>query len=205
MTPDVWISFVGASFVLCMIPGPTIMMVVAQALHHGKKSVVPLVIGTEAGNVIAMTLSFIGLEAVLATSATLFYMMKWMGAFYLIYLGVKYWRSPVPVDSGLSEPMLKGHIFRDVFIVTALNPKSVVFFVVLFPLFVNDTTPLGPQLLIMGSSFMGVSVITVLFYGLFSGHLHAKLHSRRCRELFNKIGGCLLVSAGIITGVTPKS
>ena len=171
----------------------------------GKKSVIPMVAGTETGNMIAMSLSFVSLGAVLAASAALFHMMKWLGAIYLVYLGVKYWRAPVSVDSEQDGPMLKGCVFRNAFIVTALNPQSIVFFVMLFPLFVDSAKPVEPQLVMMGLSFMGVSIITVVFYGLFSGHLHAKLTSRRCRERFNRVGGGLLVCAGVITGLMQKS
>ena len=199
MSTEVWVSFVGASFVICLIPGPTILLVMAQALNHGRQSVFPLVLGTGAGNVIAMVLSFVGLGAILATSAALYEVIKWLGAGYLFYLGINYWRSPIELVSGSEHSMMTRVVLRDAFIVTAFNPKSIIFFVMLSPLFIDDTQPLFLQMLIMMISFMVVSVMTVVMYGYCCGYIHNKLQSVSVRKLFNWTGGGLLIAAGALT------
>jgi len=87
MSLEVYIGFVLASSLILIIPGPTIILVVSQAIAHGKKSVTPLVAGVVAGDFTAMTMSLLGLGALLAASAELFALLKWIGALYLIYLG----------------------------------------------------------------------------------------------------------------------
>jgi len=92
MTIEIWLTFVAVVLVFALIPGPTVILVVGQAIAHGKKSVIPLVAGVLCGDFVAMSLSLLGLGAILATSATLFFILKWFGVGYLIYLGIKTWR-----------------------------------------------------------------------------------------------------------------
>lgn len=89
MALEIWITFISVVFIFAIIPGPTVILVLGQAISHGKKSVIPLVSGVLIGDFVAMTLSLLGLGAVLATSATLFLILKWFGIGYLVYLGIK--------------------------------------------------------------------------------------------------------------------
>lgn len=134
MTLEIWITFVSVVFIFAIIPGPTVILVLGQSISHGKKSVIPLVSGVLIGDLVAMTLSFIGLGAVLATSATLFLILKWFGVGYLVYLGIKVWREVPQRDlPSLSAPgMSSANLFKSSFLVTALNPKDIVFFVAFF-------------------------------------------------------------------------
>ena len=100
MSLEIYIAFVIAAEIILVIPGPTIILVVSQAIAHGRKSVIPLVTGVLAGDFTAMTLSLLGLGAVLSASAALFVLLKWIGALYLIYLGVKLWRTDPVGRSG---------------------------------------------------------------------------------------------------------
>src|SRR5579859_2119783 len=95
MALDHWLAFVAASAVLLAIPGPTVLLVVSYALGHGRRAAGSTVAGVLLGDFTSMTASLLGMGAVLAASATLFSVLKWIGAVYLIYLGVKLWRSPV--------------------------------------------------------------------------------------------------------------
>ena len=201
---ETWLSYVGTAFVVCMIPGPTILMVMAQALNHGPKSLLPLIMGTGTGSLLTMSLSFIGLGALMSASAVMFGALKWLGAVYLVYLGINYWRAPVEslrLHSGLMDAR---QVFRDSFIVTALNPKSIVFFVMLLPLFIDDSHPILMQMMIMSVSFIAVSSLTVMIYGLFSGYIHDKLQSPSTRKWFNRTGGGLLMGAGALTAMMQR-
>ena len=95
MTFETWLAFAVASFVIVTIPGPTFLMIVSYALGHGKRAAYAIVAGVALGDFTAMTASMLGLGALLATSAEIFTVVKWIGAAYLIYLGVKLWRAPV--------------------------------------------------------------------------------------------------------------
>ena len=94
MSIETWLAFVAASAVLLAIPGPTILLVISYALGHGRKVASATVAGVALGDFTAMTASMLGLGALLATSAALFTVLKWVGAAYLIYLGIKLWRAP---------------------------------------------------------------------------------------------------------------
>ncbi len=93
MSLEMWIAFVIAAMIVLVIPGPTILLVISQSISHGRRAVVPLVTGVTLGDFTAMTLSLLGLGAILAASATLFSVLKFIGAVYLICLGIKLWRS----------------------------------------------------------------------------------------------------------------
>jgi len=204
MSIEVWISFVLASMVLCFSPGPTVFLVMGQSLNHGKTSAVPLVAGVLSGDVIAMTVSFAGLGALLATSATLFSIFKWIAAAYLFYLGIKAWRSKVsaaPLEVGSIE---KGKMFKEALVVTALNPKGIIFFIAFFPLFMDASKPALTQMLIMAISFLFVSAFSASFYSIFSGYLRSKVKSEKFQSVFNKISGTMLMGAGSITATLQK-
>src|SRR5690242_17486815 len=99
MAFDHWLAFVAASAVLLAIPGPTVLLVISYALGHGRRAAWGTVAGVTLGDFTSMTASLVGLGAVLATSATLFTALKWAGAIYLIYLGVRLWGAPVTDDA----------------------------------------------------------------------------------------------------------
>jgi len=96
---ETWVTFALAAEILLLIPGPTILLVVAYALAHGRTATVPLVVGVGLGDLTAMVFSFIGLGVLLQTLATLFVFLKWAGAAYLVYLGIQLWRTqPKPLE-----------------------------------------------------------------------------------------------------------
>ena len=93
MTIEAWLAFTAASAVLLVIPGPTILLVVSYALGQGWRAALPMAIGVALGDFTAMTLSMLGVGVLLATSATVFTVLKWAGAAYLVWLGIKLWNA----------------------------------------------------------------------------------------------------------------
>ncbi|MBL8653874.1 MAG: LysE family transporter, partial [Alphaproteobacteria bacterium] len=145
MAIEIWLAFVAASAVLLLIPGPTILLVVSYALGQGWRAALPMAIGVALGDFTAMTLSMIGVGALLAASATAFAILKWVGAAYLVYLGIKLWRSggtlaAAPAQDRASAAKMLGHAW----LVTALNPKGITFFVAFLPQFLD---PMGDVML----------------------------------------------------------
>ena len=109
MTFETWIAFVAASAVLLVIPGPTILLVVSYALGRGWKVAAPVAVGVALGDLTAMTLSMLGVGALLAGSAALFTAVKWIGAGYLVWLGVKLWRAGAALEAeARTEPVAAG-------------------------------------------------------------------------------------------------
>jgi homoserine/homoserine lactone efflux protein len=206
MSLESYFAFVFASLVVVMIPGPTVMLVVSQALTSGKRSVIPLVAGVGLGDLMAMTLSFVGLGAVLATSALLFSVLKWAGALYLIYLGVKIFRTPASaMGSDINAPQSSGRAqFSSAFLTTILNPKSIVFFVAFVPQFVASNAPLIPQFVVLGSTFVVMGMLNAAAYATFAGKLRGLLQTPKAMKRFNRAGGSVLVGAGVLTATVKQ-
>ncbi|NNK56174.1 MAG: LysE family translocator [Desulfofustis sp.] len=200
MSLELYIGFVLASCLILIIPGPTIILVVSQAITHGKKAVVPLSAGVVTGDFTAMTLSLLGLGSLLSVSAELFNALKWVGALYLIYLGIRLWISkPVQVEiQSAAEQGTSRSLFRSSFIVTALNPKSITFFIAFFPQFVSTTGSIG-QLFLLGLTFLTLAGVNALVYGLFAGQFNQLLQNQSARRWLNRGGGSALIGAGIVT------
>jgi threonine/homoserine/homoserine lactone efflux protein len=139
---ETWLAFTAAAAVLLVIPGPTILLVVSYALGQGWRAALPMAVGVALGDFTAMTLSLLGLGALLAASATVFTILKWVGAAYIVWLGIKLWRAGGALDvtphtDAASSLKMLGHAW----IVTALNPKGLVFFVAFLPQFMTRSSP----------------------------------------------------------------
>jgi threonine/homoserine/homoserine lactone efflux protein len=198
---ELWLAFALAAEIILVIPGPTILLVIGQAATHGRSSVVPLVIGVLCGDALAMTLSLAGLGALMAASALLFSVLKWIGALYLIYLGIQQWRrqGTVPVAGGAMAAAPAGILWRRAFVVTALNPKSIAFFVAFLPQFVVSGPPLLPQLVVLGATFLVLATINAALYALFAGELSDTLQRGRVQRWFHRCGAGALIGAGLLT------
>ena len=139
MTIEIWLAFAVASFLLLIIPGPTILTVVSYSIAHGSRANIPLVAAVALGDSTALFVSIAGLGAVLATSAWMFTMVKWAGGLYLIFLGLKLLRSNTsPLEIGETDiPDSRLTLFWNTWLVTASNPKGIVFFVAFLPQFIS--------------------------------------------------------------------
>lgn len=201
MTIEIWLAFVAAVAVFFVIPGPTMILVVSEAINHGKKSVIPLVSGVLLGDFVAMSLSLLGLGAILATSASLFLVLKWLGVCYLIYLGVKTWRqAPTLFSNNDSDHDASSKkMLSSAFIVTALNPKDIIFFVAFLPQFVNPTSPVLPQLLILMATFLIIDMLNIFLYTVFARTMRSKISNVKTQVRINQVGGSALIGAGMIT------
>lgn len=207
MSLEVWIPFALASALILIIPGPTIILVISQAVAHGRRAVVPLTAGVLLGDFTAMTLSLLGLGAVLSASAALFNTFKWIGAIYLIYLGVKLWRVD-PTNSSIrtnTAHLSARSLLKSAFIVTALNPKSIAFFVAFLPQFIDPRKPAFFQLALLGATFLLLATINAALYAFFAGQLSEHLKKGHVRNFFNRCGGSALIGAGIFTAAMKRS
>src|SRR5437773_4445496 len=157
MPIDHWLAFAAASAILVAIPGPTVLLVISYALAHGRKTATATVLGVGLGDFTSMTASMLGLGAFLLTSAGLFTILKWIGAAYLIYLGIKLWRAPVraaDARSADSESETRPwRVFLHAVVVTALNPKGIILFIAFLPHFLATSQPVLPPMLMVEASF----------------------------------------------------
>lgn len=202
MDLQTWLAFVAASAVLLAIPGPTILLVISYALGHGRRVAGASVAGVALGDFTAMTASMLGLGALLATSALLFTALKWIGAAYLIYLGVKLFRAPV-TEAGEAAPATNTaekprRIFLHMWLVTTLNPKSILFFVAFLPQFLNTAEPLLPQMVIFEATFLVLATLNATAYALLASLARSQVRRASVQRAVNRIGGSLMVGAGLL-------
>ena len=206
MTLATWFAFAAASTVLLLIPGPTVLLVVSYALTQGRKVAVAMAAGVALGDFTAMTVSLAGLGALLAASAALFMLLKWIGAAYLIFLGVRLWRAqpvmpevaPKPGDHGVRS------IFGHAFVVTALNPKSIAFFVAFVPQFIVHDAALLPQLVVMEATFVGLATLNSLAYALAADRLRRSIRGPGVLKWMNRAGASCLVGMGVATAALAR-
>ncbi len=207
MALEVYLAFVLAAGVVLVLPGPTIVLVISQSMAHGRKAVFPLVCGVALGDGTAMTLSLAGLGAAMAASATLFTVLKWIGALYLVFLGLGLWFPRPSVSlTGVEKPRnRRNSFFRSAFFVTALNPKSIAFFVAFMPQFVVYGYPALPQFLVLGSTFLLLATLNATLYGLFANRLRDLLQRAGVRRWLDRCSGTALIGAGIFTAALDRS
>jgi threonine/homoserine/homoserine lactone efflux protein len=190
-----WLAFVAAAMAMLLIPGPTILLVIGQSLGGGARNALPLVAGVALGDLTAMTLSLAGLGAILAASASAFTMLKWVGAAYLIWLGVAMWRAPV--DAAAAPPLQGRRAMRQAYVVTALNPKGIVFFVAFVPQFVDPARPFLTQAVILVATFVTLAAANAALYAVLAARLSGAVRRPRLRRALNRTGGAVLVGAGL--------
>jgi threonine/homoserine/homoserine lactone efflux protein len=195
MTAEIWLTFLLATAVLLAIPGPTTLLVIGQSIGAGRRNALPLVAGVALGDLTAMTLSLAGLGAILAASATGFTLLKWAGAVYLIYLGVKLWRAPVADEA--APPVKAKAAFRQAYVVTALNPKSIAFFVAFVPQFISSSSPFIGQAVILVTSFVTLAAVNAMLFALLAGQMSSLVQRPAMRRGLNRAGGSVLVGAGL--------
>ena len=201
MSFEQWLAFAAASAVVVAIPGPTILLVVSYALGHGRKMAGATVAGVTLGDFTAMTASMLGLGALLAASATLFTLLKWVGAAYLIYLGIKLWRAPTRTGSaeiGDASPEKPFRIFLHTYAVTALNPKTIVFFVAFLPQFLDATQPVVFQMVVFEVTFLVIGTINATLYALMASAVRSKIGKPAVQQVINRAGGTMMIGAGLL-------
>ncbi|RVL67071.1 LysE family translocator [Sinorhizobium meliloti] len=203
MSFEHWFAFAAASAVLLAIPGPTILLVISYTLGHGRKIAGATVAGVALGDFTAMTASMLGLGALLATSAAVFTVLKWIGAAYLVWLGIKLWRAPVGNDSGSTVETSPAErplrIFLHTYAVTALNPKSILFFVAFLPQFLDLSRPLFAQMAIFETTFLILATINAALYAWLAAAAGSTIRKPNIRRIVNRLGGSLLIGAGFLT------
>jgi threonine/homoserine/homoserine lactone efflux protein len=204
---ELWIAFSLASAALLAVPGPTVLLVVSYALGRGRASALATVPGVALGDFTAMTVSLLGAGAILAASTTLFTALKLAGALYLVWLGFQLWRAGASVGEIAHRAPLaaRPRMFWHAYVVTALNPKSVVFFVAFVPQFVDPTGPLLVQFVILEATFVILAALNAAIWALLAGQMRARLQEPWALRLVHRVGGSFLIGAGLLTALTRRT
>ncbi|MBX3578772.1 MAG: LysE family translocator [Rhizobiaceae bacterium] len=200
MPVENWAAFAAASAVLLVIPGPTILLVISYALGQGWRAALPVAIGVALGDFTAMTLSMVGIGALLLASATVFTVLKWLGAAYLVWLGIQLFRAGDRLDAEpRTDVSSAGRMVAHAWLVTALNPKSITFFVAFLPQFIDHHGDVLTQMAIFQATFLTLAFANAIGYGFAASRARGMVANRRTVRLFNRTGGTLLIGAGVAT------
>lgn len=201
MSLHTWLAFAGASLILLLIPGPTILLVIGDSLANRGRSSWSTVAGVAAGDATAMGASLAGAGALLAASATAFTVLKIVGGIYLIYLGIRAIAGARRAGQ-LALPVRHKSArrrFLSAWTVTALNPKSIVFFVAFVPQFMSPDASFLAQGAVLLPTFVGLATLNASIYARLARLFADRLTSASAQRRFGYTGGAVLVGAGALT------
>ena len=202
MDISLWFAFVAASAALLLIPGPTILLILSYALTQGRKVALATAAGVAVGDLIAMSASLVGLGALIATSATAFTLLKWAGALYLFYIGIKMFRSAPKDGAGLVKTEVDAtphQVFRHAAIVTALNPKSIGFFIAFVPQFITVQATYLPQASILIGTFVTLAALNAFAFALLADLMRKQIARPKVMRRLTQVGGLTLIGMGAAT------
>jgi homoserine/homoserine lactone efflux protein len=202
MTLTHWLLFCGVSLLMCFTPGPAVLLAVSNSMDVGARRTAFSSVGSSAGIFVVSGLAMIGMGAILAMSANAFLVMKVVGAMYLIWLGVKRWRSQdalISNDAGAAPVQRRERKNWQLVVqglgVSLTNPKSILFFSALFPQFIVQDVSLFTQYLVLTTTFAVCALVSHAFYvvliSLVKGYVAARA------KLFNRIVGGTFIALGL--------
>lgn len=201
MSLQAYLAFVAACIALALLPGPIVTLVIANGLRHGTRAALINVAGAQAGLTIVIGVVAIGLTSLMATMGYWFDWVRFAGAAYLVWLGIRLIRSPVESIDADAPPPPRGGFFLQGFLVLLSNPKVLVFFGAFIPQFVDIGKDHFPQVALLGATFMVTAVLTDAVYALLAGRARLFFSAQRT-QLLSRISGGFMIGGGIWLALT---
>src|SRR5260370_30456499 len=184
MSLNLYLAFVAACIALALLPGPVVTLVIANGLRHGTRAALINIAGVQAGLTIVIGIVAVGLTTLMATMGYWFDWVRFAGAAYLVWLGIKLVRNPVEgVNADEPPPPPRGGFFLQGFLVVLSNPKVLVFFGAFIPQFMDMSRDHFSQVALLGSTFMVTGAITDSAYALLAARPRTSFSPRRPRPL----------------------
>lgn len=202
MTIQTWWVYLGTVLLLMSTPGPSHLLMMSVSMNNGFRRSLATAAGDLTANLIQMMLAGFGLATLLLASEYGFAVVKWCGVAYLVWLGYKHIASSFsPAESVSQAPIasLKKLWFSG-FITSAANPKAVIFFAALFPQFIEQQSPVLPQIVILGATYILVDGLFLSFYGKSASWLAGKINAAG-RSWIDRIAGTGLIAAAVLLGL----
>jgi len=188
-------AFLLITVVLFLTPGPIVTLIVTTAARQGTRAALMTVAGASSGNAVLLALIAFGLGWILKTSAEVFDALRWVGAAYLIWLGIQAWRHAGAVSTA---PAPAGHVHaRRGFIVAMTNPKTIAFFTAFLPQFVDPTLPVERQLLVMCACSVALGGILDAGWAVAAGFGRAWFLKPKHNKLLGRLSAFALIGGGI--------
>nr|NMN90179.1 homoserine/homoserine lactone efflux protein [Brenneria salicis ATCC 15712 = DSM 30166] len=191
MTIDWWLTYLLTTFILSLSPGSGAINTMSTGISHGYRGTVASICGLQVGLSIHIVLVGIGLGALLANSVLAFDILKWLGAAYLIWLGIQQWR--------------RRRLFKRAVLVNLTNPKSIVFLAALFPQFIMPHEPQAAQYMVLGMTTVVVDVLVMIGYATLATRISGWLKGPRQMQTLNRIFGSLFVLIGALLATARKT
>ena len=202
MSLQVYLAFVAACIALALLPGPVVTLMIANGLRYGTRAALTNILGVQAGLAIVIGIVAVGLTSLMATMGYWFDWVRFAGAAYLVWLGIKLIRFPVEgVKTDEPPPPPRGGFFLQGFLVALSNPKVLVFFVAFIPQFMDMNRNHVSQVALLGVTFMITGAITDSIYALLAGRARNFFSARRTR-LVSRISGGFMIGGGIWLALT---
>ncbi len=200
MTWQVWSAFFLIETALCLTPGPAVMLVLSQALMRGSLKTIWSIGGILTANTVYFIVSATGVGAILMASYDLFFTIKWIGAAYLVWLGVSAIlgkSKALSIRRGIATPVPGSRLFLNGFILQMSNPKALVFFTALLPQFINPHAAIVPQVAILAITSVVIEFFVQLIYAILAGRAAHLASQPRFARITDSVAGSLLIGAGI--------
>lgn len=206
MSSETYLLYLAAVAVFFTTPPDTSqLLIVSNAMKHGLKRSLWVISGDLSANVLQMTAAAFGLAAIIATSATAFGWIKWLGVAYLIWIGLQMMRTQDGPRTGHSAASgTPARLFRMGFVTSMTNPFAVVFFAALFPQFITPGASILPQLLVLGATYLLVDGLTLVAWGWAADKVAARM-ARLSFTVINRVCGGLMIGAAVLLGLKDMS
>jgi len=202
MSLQLYFAFVAACIALALLPGPVVTLMIANGLRYGTRAALTNILGVQAGLAIVIGIVAIGLTSLMATMGYWFDWVRFAGAAYLVWLGIKLLRSPVEgVSVDTPPPPPRGGFFLQGFVVLLSNPKVMVFFGAFIPQFVDMSKDHVSQVALLGVTFMVIAGMTDAVYALLAGRARRFFSARRTKAL-SRVSGGFMIGGGIWLALT---
>lgn len=197
MTIETFLAFLIAATAVIIIPGPTNLIIVSSAISSGLRHALWTIFGAAISHILLCTIATMGLATLLSLSAEVFEVVRWVGAAYMIWLGVTKWRKASRQENlHLATSSSGCRFFFRGFLANSANPKALIFYGVFFPPFLTTEAPLQMQLLILSATFVLIFLIVALLHGLLAAKIGDFFQKPRQRLLLDRISGTILIGAG---------
>jgi threonine/homoserine/homoserine lactone efflux protein len=205
--PSHLLFFVGAALLLLVVPGPSVLYIVTQSVSHGRRAGIASVAGITTGTLVHIAAATVGLSALLASSAVAFDVVKYLGAAYLIVIGV---RRLAGLERAQEERARGtrdlGRLYRQGIVVNTLNPKTALFFLAFLPQFVDPHESTRGQLALLGALFVVIALTSDLVWALVAGTAGAVLRSSRTfLRVQRYVSGTIFVGLGALAATANRS
>ncbi|WP_231509693.1 LysE family translocator [Streptosporangium roseum] len=200
--------FAAATMALLLVPGPAVLYIVTRSVAQGRGAGMVSVLGIHLGSVVHVAAAALGVSALLAASATAFALVKYLGAAYLVWLGIRKLMSRSDGAEVAEVPVAsRSRMFWEGFVVNVLNPKTAIFFLAFLPQFTDPSRgPIAPQILLLGVIWTTLGMASDGAFALLSSAMAGRLRrSARARRRLDVTSGVVYIGLGAVAAFTGES